>query len=538
MNSSTTALLCSLGVFLAFAACSDDGDAVAESSDTGIAFERLYPAGCGNTQGFGLDPMPVTQPFPEGFLWGSAVAGFQVDMGCPTLPAAQCDDTASDWFQWVSDPAFLEPEKKKLMYLSGDPVGVGPGFWETWRHDLRCAREGLGNNAFRLSIEWSRLFPDGAAEKATTVAELDAYVNEPAAKVYDAIFAEANKRGLKPLVTLNHYTLPLWIHDGKDCHFNGVKACKNRGWADKDRMLKAIALYAGWCGKRFGDKVDLWATLNEPFAVVLAGYILPGADRTNPPGVYLQVDTAMEVAFNMTEGHARMYDAVKANDTVDADGDGKNSEVGLVHNLAPIDPSDPNDPKHVQAAKHLDHVYNRVFLEATINGKLDRDLDGVYEEDRPDMAGRMDYLGINYYTRVFAMPQLLSSKYKYLDAIPDLGKGLWNDYPEGLARVVRLAATEYKVPIIITENGTAGAKDAAWAGFVKPHLEQLWQVNQEPGVDVRGYFYWSFIDNYEWNHGMGMRFGMYALDTASSDKVRTPTDMVNAYRWVSTRNGL
>ncbi len=515
-------------------ACSDEPVDDKPAEVEGIAFDRLYPNGCGGSSSGGA-PAKATHTFDEGFLWGTAVAGFQVDMGCPTMPAEECEDRASDWYQWVSDPVFLE--KKDVMHLSGDPVSIGPGFWETWRHDLRCASEGLGNNAFRFSLEWSRLFPDAGAEKATTVDELDAHVNEAAAKRYAAIFAEARKRGLEPLVTLNHYTLPLWIHDGKDCNLNKVSKCKNKGWVDKERMLKAIALYSGWCGKRFGDKVDLWATLNEPFAVVLAGYILPGPDRTNPPGVYAQVDTAMKVAFNMMEGHARMYDAVKANDKSDADGDGKNSEVGLVHNLAPIDPSDPTKPEHKVAAEHLDHVYNRVFLEATIHGKLDRDLDGVYEEDRPDMAGRMDYLGINYYTRIFATPQTISKKYKYLDAMPDMSKGLWNDYPEGLARVVRLAATEYKVPIIVTENGTASDKKTAWAGFVKPHLEQLWKVDQEPGVTVRGYFYWSFIDNYEWNHGMGMRFGMYALDVDSPNKVRTPTPMVSAYRALVQANG-
>ncbi len=519
-------------------ACSDENTEDKPPVEEGISFERLYPQGCGagvSAGGASGAPRQATHLFDKGFLWGSAVAGFQVDMGCPTMDAELCEDRASDWYQWVSDDDFLAD--KEAMHLSGDPVSTGPGFWETWRHDLRCAAEGLGNNAFRMSLEWSRLFPDGAAEKATTVDELDAYVDEVAAKRYAAIFAEARKRGLTPLVTLNHYTLPLWIHNGKDCHVNKLSKCEDRGWLSKERMLKAIALYAGWCGKRFGDKVDLWATLNEPFAVVLAGYILPGPDRTNPPGVYLQVDKGMEVAFNMMEGHARMYDAVKANDKVDADGDGNAAEVGLVHNLAPIDPSDPNDPKHQTAADHLDHIYNRVFLEATINGKLDRNLDGIYEENRPDMAGRMDYLGINYYTRIFATPQAISKKYKFLDAMPDLSKGLWNNYPEGLERVIRMVSKEYKMPVIVSENGTASDKSKAWEGFVKPHIEALWKVDQEPGVTVRGYFYWSFVDNYEWNHGMAMRFGMYALDTDSADKTRTPTAMVAPYRAMATANG-
>src|SRR6185369_10789959 len=102
---------------------------------------------------------------------------------------------------------------------------------------------------------------------------------------------------LKLLVTLNHYTLPLWIHDGKACHAD-IDGCKDRGWLDHDRIVRAIALYAGYCGRKFGKWVDLWATLNEPFATVLAGYVFPSAERSHPPGVALRLDDAIDVLFN------------------------------------------------------------------------------------------------------------------------------------------------------------------------------------------------------------------------------------------------
>ncbi len=484
---------------------------------------------------------PPEHAFPKGFFWGTAVAGFQVDMGCPTLPAAQCDDTASDWYQFVTDPKLV---KDGSNFIKGDPVSVGPGFWETYDADFARAGGELHNNAIRLSLEWSRLFPKATVgganiEDAKTVAELDAFANAAARDHYRAMFASAKKHGLTLLVTLNHYTLPLWVHDGKGCNA-GLDKCTARGWVDNKRMVGLIALYAGWCAKTFGDQVDWWATLNEPFAVVLAGYILPSKDRTNPPAVYFQVETGIDVAFTMMEAHARMYDAVHKHDTTDATGDGEAARVGLVPNLTVVQPNDPSDPKAVVAAEHLHHIYNRVFLEATVNGRLDRNLDGTYEETRDDMKGRMDYIGINYYTRIQAQPTPFPGvvdKFPYLDATPDLNAGVWQDYPEGIGEMTTWAAKTYKLPVIITENGTFKDKATAWDTFLAPHLTELHKAMQDPEVTVLGYFAWSLLDNYEWNHGMDLRFGLYAVDTDNPAKPRTLTDMGRKYGLAAKANG-
>ncbi len=480
------------------------------------------------------DVSPPDTAFPKGFLWGAAIAGFQVDMGCPTFSAAQCDDAKSDWYQWVTDAALIADG---ITYLSGDQPSAGPGFWETWPKYLDAARDTAHLNGLRTSIEWSRIFPDGAAEKATTVEELKAYANKDAVAEYHAIFKGAHDRGMTLLVTLNHYTLPLWIHDGKDCHENDLdppNGCKNRGWVDKDRMLKAIALYSGYCGAEFGAEVDLWGTLNEPFAVVLAGYILPSADRTNPPGLVLHLDAALAVMFNMMEGHARMYDAIHDNDKVDADGDGKAAQVGIVANLAYVVPADPNNPKHVAAVKHADWVYNQEFLEATINGELDRNLDGVAEEHRPDMKGRMDFIGVNYYNQlpVNDSPIPGADKWKFLDFQPVTATMGVN--PEGIYHEVAFAK-QYKLPIYITENGTGEDKATGLANYVKPHLTWLHKAIAE-GADVRGYFYWTLMDNFEWNHGVGpFKMGLFAVDQAKKTPVVTP--LATGYGEVATRNG-
>src|SRR5262245_45090891 len=142
--------------------------------------------------------------FSRGFLFGTAVAGFQVDMGCPTLPASACEDPNSDWYQFITSPV-------TNGVLSGDPASAGPGEWELYASDLDLVSQGLGGNAFRMSFEWSRIFPT-ATDAAEGYDALKALANPDALAHYHAMLAAVRARGLKPLVTLNHYTLPTWIH--------------------------------------------------------------------------------------------------------------------------------------------------------------------------------------------------------------------------------------------------------------------------------------------------------------------------------------
>ncbi len=456
--------------------------------------------------------------FPADFRWGTAVAGFQVEAGCPNVPASECTDDASDWYQWVTDPTLRADSS---TYLSGQDIEAAPGHYELYPQDLALAA-GLGSTAFRTSLEWSRLFPDGAAETATTVEELRAHADPVAVAHYHAYLQAIRAAGMEPYVTLTHYTVPLWIHDGKACH-DDLATCEDRGWVDLDRMRAAISLYAAFSAEEFGGEVDWWITENEPLAIVLAGYLLPGADRTNPPGIFAP-DAAFSVFFNLIEGHAAMYDAVKAHDLVDADADGTNSAIGLAANLAAIAPLDPTNPDDVRGAEHANYVYNQLFLEGAIRGRLDRDVDGTVEEERPDLAGRMDWLGINYYTRITVrgLQAPIFSGYERFDFYPEV---VWEEYPEGMAEVVTLGA-DYGLPMIITENGTTPT-DTSADTFLRPHLRSLLGAMQG-GADVRGYLYWSLVDNYEWNHGIDMRFGMFGVDPVT--KARTERPIATAYR--------
>lgn len=457
--------------------------------------------------------------FTKDFVWGASIAGFQVEAGCPTVPAEECEDRNSDWYQWVTDPELIA---ESGTYLSGEPLSNAPGHYELYEEDFGLANN-LGLKSLRTSIEWSRLFPDGSAEQATTVEELATYADPVALAHYHAYFDALEAAGLKPLVTLDHYTLPLWLHDGKACH-DDLEACTNKGWMDIDRLKPAIALYSAFCAKEFGDQIDLWATLNEPLAVVLSGYLLPSPDRTNPPGV-VNPDAAIQVLYAQAEGHIAMYDAVKAYDLVDADGDGSASEVGVVDNLvalAPLDATSSLDQEGVEAANY---VYNLAFLNAAIRGDFDRDLDGVVEEQHPEWAGKMDYLGINYYTRLtirgLAVP--LFPDFARMTFYPEV---LFEDYPEGLYEVAVLGS-QYNLPMYITESGKAEPDETTEDTWLRPHLKALLRAREE-GYDVRGFYYWSLLDNYEWNHGMGMHFGLHAVDLTSKERSLRP--LGEAYR--------
>ena len=467
--------------------------------------------------------------FPKGFLWGAAVAGFQSEPGCPTLAPEACEDRASDWYQWVSDPDLIADP---TTFVTGEPVANGPGMRELYEEDIALGKA-LGLKSLRLSIEWSRIFPDAAAESATTVDALAAHANADAVAYYRAMFAAVKKAGMVPLVTLNHYTLPLWIHDGKACHLD-FDNCEDKGWVDGARIIPAIALYAGFCGRTFGDQVDLWATLNEPFATVLAGYVLPSAERSHPPGVSFKIDAALAVLVNQIKAHARMVDAVRAEDTVDADGDGAAVRAGTVVNIASFFPEDPSDPRGADVARHASWVHNELFLEGTATGRLDENLDGELEAARPELTGRLDWIGVNYYTRlqVTALPQGLAG-YAWLDFTPTLTDGFFQVYPEGLYESLKLAS-RFGLPMMITENGTAVQNETTGEDFLLPHLRQLARALDE-GLPVEGYFVWTLVDNYEWNHGMDLKLGLYALDPVS--KARALRPMGARYRQVISDRG-
>lgn len=487
----------------------------------------LAVAGCASADvptPSGAAPEELT--FPEQFLFGSAIAGFQADMGCPTMPASACVDSGSDWYVFATDPGLVADPG---TYLSGqDPAVVGPGHWELYESDFDLAENDLHHTSLRTSIEWSRIFPT-ATDGIEGYDALSAVADPDAVAHYHAVFAAMKARGLAPLVTLNHYALPLWIHDVVACHAD-LDTCPARGWLDSERTIREIAKYAGFCAREFGADVDTWATLNEPFAVVLPGYIYPSAERSNPPAVALKFDAAKTVLSALVEGHARMYDAVKESDQVDADGDGAASRVGLVYPMTPFAPKNPAEPLDVQGAENAFYLWNMVYLNGVVKGDLDADLDGTAEH-RDDLAGRMDYLGVNYYTRA----TVEGTNFAYL---PDLSPlttfnlltiQLWEEYPRGIYDMLTKVRDDFGLPTVVTETGVADPNDdGAASRWVAQTLTWVSRAIAD-GADVRGYHYWTLMDNFEWNHGMEIRMGLYAVDKGDPAKARTARSSVATY---------
>ena len=490
----------------------------------------LMVAACSGTDE--QPPKPQGLEFPKGFTFGTAIAGFQGDMGCPTEPAATCEDRNSDWYQWVTSK---EINQNKGLYASGDPVSYGPGHWELYASDFALAKKDLAIKGWRMSIEWSRVFPTSTVGVEGYDA-LKKIADPKALERYHKMFQELRKQGIEPMVTLNHYTLPLWIHDGVACH-KDLNACTKKGWLDSKTIVAEIAKYSGFVAQEFGAEVDYWMTLNEPFAVVLPGYLLPTQARVNPPGQSMKLEEGRKVLIAMIEAHARMYDALKKHDTKDADGDGKTTYIGIAYSVAPVFPKDPKNDLDVQGAKNTSYLLNEVFFEAIVNGKLDEGLDGK-KKDRPDLA-RLDFVGINYYEKVVvegtAGPPI--PKLSPLLTINPATLAHEADHPKGIYDAMMLAK-KYGKPIIITENGFADDNPAdKRQQMLVRHLFWLHKAIAD-GAKVEGYLFWSFVDNYEWNHGFNMRFGLFGIDPKDPTKKRTARPVASTFKAIAEKGFL
>lgn len=470
----------------------------------------------------GEAPLTSAEAFPADFQFGTAIAGFQVDMGCPTLPAAVCEDRRSDWYQYVTTDRIVH---NPLLHMSGDAPSTGPGFYETYANDLSRAAstgaDGIGSNALRLSIEWSRIFPEptwgvSGQENLAAIASADGIA------FYHRVLAEMRRRGLKPSVTLNHYSLPLWVHDANMCN-QSLDWCIREGkggWADPDRprITNEIAKYAGFVAKEFGAEIDLWATLNEPFsAAVFPGYLFPTQGRSAPPGLYLAIDAAKTATVAMIEAHARMYDAVKANDLVDADGDGKNAEVGIVYAFSDIVPLTGNDQDR-RAAANAQYILHDLFMDGVALGRVDEDWQkgpGADIPVRADLANRLDFVGVNYYFRFSAQSAIpLPFLSWHLDFNP---MAPLEPKPMGIKPVILRVAARYGKPIYVTETGTLQDDQAAGAAWVAQTIGAVRSAMSE-GADVRGYYAWTLMDNYEWNQGTHTKMGFYGVDPGTKER--------------------
>jgi beta-glucosidase/6-phospho-beta-glucosidase/beta-galactosidase len=499
----------------------------------------LAACNAGESVGDSSSDLTGSTGFPAHFAFGTAIAGFQVEMGCPSIPATTCEDRASDWYQWITTERIVD---NPLLFMSKDPPSRGPGFYELYEQDLEHAAGDLGNDSLRLSIEWSRIFPKPTFGVDGQDA-LRAVASQEGIAFYHRVFSAMKRRGLRPFVTVNHYTLPLWIHDGNACNESLDQCIRDGhgGWAapDRSRIVGEIAKYAGFVAREYGGEVDLWATENEPFsAVVIPGYILSTPMRSTPPGLsgpWASISGAKTAATAMVEAHARMYDAIHANDTADADGDGSPATVGLVYAYADIAANGTSDADK-RAVAEARYFFHDMFMDGVVLGRLDETWDHApgAAPIRSDLANRCDFIGVNYYSRFRAKPTILPplafvSPHVAFELLPS---DFEDNAPRGIGNVLRDVSARYHKPLYVSETGSVQDDEARGAAWLVDTLAEVERALHD-GVDVRGYFTWTLMDNYEWNHGSGFRMGLYAVDATQTAKPRREREAGRVYAEVT-----
>jgi len=346
------------------------------------------------------------------------------------------------------------------------------------------------------------------------------------------------------MITLHHFSNPVWVDDPRDNECaagpSDTNLCGLGHPTGGAEVIAEMAEFAALIAERYGDRVDEWATLNEPVNYLLASYGI----GTFPPGKMLLFDLLTDfvpVVRDYLSAHAAMYAAVKAGDTVDADGDGSPADVGLTLAVAKWVPAADHeisdDPVDVEAFEKVQYVFHYLVVQALTEGRFDPDLDGTLDEDQPAWRDTLDWLGVQYYFRAgvtgqFALIPVLevSPCFGNFDlgaclyateptfCVPTMGYEFW---AEGLHDILVDFGTRWPdLPLVVTEAGIATEVGARRAENVVRILEQIDRARRA-GVDVRGYYHWSLYDNFEWHEGFGPRFGLYHVDYTTYERTAT-----------------
>ncbi|MBM4365287.1 MAG: glycoside hydrolase family 1 protein [Deltaproteobacteria bacterium] len=446
---------------------------------------------------------PVIYAFPEGFRWGAASAAHQVEGG----------NTNNNWYQFETLPEFAGK--------TAEPSGAATEFYTRYEADFDLL-ERMGADVFRLSIEWSRVEP---SRDTWDEAEWTHY-----REVIEALRA----RDIEPMVTLHHFTDPIWLNDLSDLDCAAGPTDSNMcGWTNPEAPAE-FAEFSGEAATRLGDLVDEWSTFNEPGGYVLSGYLggafPPGYSNLTVDGIQ---DNVIPVIEALATANALAYDAVKAADRTDANSDNVIANVGFTNSIQWIVPLDEDNPDDVAAAERIQALYGYAFPDAVILGKLDRDLDGTPEEEHAEWADKCDLLGYQYYYR---MPVKYQASFPPVEAIPcdasvleALGMSLsdfgcpephpdditqmgYEHYSPGLGLLAEPLAERYPgVQLRVTEAGIATTTGKRRAESIVRQLVGL-HAAIEDGQPVDGYIHWSLTDNFEWAEGFRPRFGLYSVD--------------------------
>jgi beta-glucosidase len=429
--------------------------------------------------------------FPAGFLWGAATAAYQIEGA-----ASEDGRGASIWDTFSHAPG---------RTCNGDTGDTAADHYHRYAEDVRLMGS-LGLRAYRFSVSWPRIQPAGKGP-----------VNPPGLDFYSRLVDELLGHEIIPVLTLYHWDMPQALQDAG-------------GWPNRDTSER-FAEYAAIVARRLGDRVPVWTTLNEPWCSAFLGY----AAGSHAPGI-ADPAQALRALHHLLLGHGLAAQAVRA-----AAGA---AQLSVTVNMAPVRPA---TDAATDAARRIDGLLNRLLLDPLLLGSYPPDVvadtahltdwDFVRPGDEKLAAAPLDMLGLNYYRpiRVALGRQpgeptewVGSEDVRFLATAGPVTAMGWEIHPGGLRDLLCRVGTEYpKVPILVTENGAAfddyvdpegDVHDPERVSFLAEHLRMVHAANQT-GADVRGYFVWSLLDNFEWTYGYSKRFGIAYVDYGSQRRV-------------------
>ncbi|MGI9182800.1 MAG: GH1 family beta-glucosidase [Longimicrobiaceae bacterium] len=439
--------------------------------------------------------------FPAGFLWGAATSAYQIE-GSPLADGAG----PSNWHRFSHTPGNTTNSE------TGDHAC---DHYRRWQEDVELMHE-LGLGAYRFSLSWSRILPEGQGR-----------VNQPGLDFYSRLVDALLDRNIQPNATLYHWDLPAALDD-------------RGGWLNPD-IAGWFADYAEVVFRALGDRVRMWATLNEPWVVMHAGHV----EGVHAPG-HRNYFEAPLVTHNLLRAHGSAVQAYRA------EGAG---QIGIVVNLEPKYPASES-AEDLAATRRADAYMNRHYLDPIFLGRYPEELREIFGEAWPELPEDdlrlirqpLDFLGINYYKRSVARhdpdepPTNAADVWQPQHPHTELG---WEVYPPALTRTLLWVKERYgDMPLYITENGAAfydppkplegRIDDPLRSHYYREHLREAQEAIGQ-GVDLRGYFAWSLLDNYEWSAGYAKRFGIVHVDFETQQ--RTPKASARFYSEVIRSNG-
>ena len=419
----------------------------------------------------------ATFHFPADFKWGIATAAHQVEGG----------NIHNNWWAWEQVDGHIK---------SGHTSGLACNWWENAEVDFDRAA-GMGLNALRLSVEWSRIEPRPG--------EFD----DSALERYSHMLQGLRERNVEPMVTLHHFTNPRWL-------------AEQGGWENPE-TIGLFARFVHRVVEVLGQQCDLWCTINEPNVYSYLGYL----ESVFPPG-QSSLRTATRVVRHLLAGHAAAYREIH---TVQP-----HARVGLAHNMIVFDPANARSPMDRRVARIADKGYNQAILTALTKGRwtLPVGLGLAWKLRRT-----LDWIGLNYYTRDLVafdptQRQTLFSRRLHADDAELLDGDYGEFYPKGLFRCLQRLA-RLGLPIYVTENGIPDDDDDQRPRYLLTHLHQMWRAIQLC-YPVMGYYHWTLVDNFEWTEGWTLRFGLIELDPKS--QARTPRRSAELYANIAQANAI